>query len=485
MRPMRALCLLVPLAVAGCMNDPENGDAVCASSAPTTLAGYTLAANQTVVIESASAPAGPFTPFATAKSSWQGTLTGGYRWATGAVIPGWSGGRTGQTVHVRARLETGGRIPILLYTYDNAVEGGGQSGFACILEALANGENALFAAFDCRSPESPVVTLSAPGASTCECPTSFTGSAVVNDAESAARFACLESLDGDLLVARSYLTAVSIPSLHTVTGDVTLDYTPDPAYQPQTAPSRTIALPALATIGGDLLLRATAPALGAGYPLGLAAVTSIGGGVRLDFDGVVNFNVQGLAGVTSVPGDVVVEGGGDLFPSGFLPNLVAVGGDLEVETNHSLGAMFGSLETVAGDYTVRSDDGDVIILGAFQGPLAGVGGTLRLEGCSTNVSGLWPALASVGGSLELIENAPPALSDLGSASLVVGGLVVDATAIQQMDAAHVSVSGAGPIAITDNPQLDTCDAETFVATQQAGGWSGTATIAGNGGASCP
>jgi hypothetical protein len=94
------------------------------------------------------------------------------------------------------------------------------------------------------------------------------------------------------------------------------------------------------------------------------------------------------------------------------------------------------------------------------------------------------SLASVGGSVVWSNNSIGDL-DLSLVATTAHGLVMtNNPALDALDSG-IQVIGAGPITIQDNPLLPTCAATNYIAAQTAAGWTGTASVSGNGTAGCP
>jgi hypothetical protein len=477
-------------ASAGCMIKPANGDVLCRRSAPITFSGYASAQN-TVWIEAAPSAAGPFvaTPLPSVFPATQVNLQGNtaYSWATGGPIPNsaWAPTATGYETFVRAM---GGNGPTSgLITFDNAVLGGGTSGLACF---VANSADLGTAIKKCVSKQSPIVHLTAPKPANCACPTTYTGDVVIATVEDVDHWHCLTQLDGALTITggkASYLPGFTLPALQTVTGSVSIDYSPSPGLFGPMKPL-SIDLPSLIAIGKGLSL-SLEPGIDPGtVDVKLNALTSVGGDIVGNFP-ESNSTLSGLGSLTSVPGDVTLLGEGDFHAGAFLPALMHVGGSVHIESGFHSAQFLQALETVAGDLTLALL---VIDQNLLLDNLVSVGGSVHVLSV-TWPTPLLPSLHAIGGALDIspaptLTDAlgPADLSMIGSSSLSAGALTIEQSSkITAMNGSHLTITGNGAISVTDNPNLLACDVDKFVATQTAAGWAGTQTNSGNLGPPCP
>ncbi|MEM7157953.1 MAG: hypothetical protein AAF799_34245 [Myxococcota bacterium] len=468
-----------------CLTTPANVSERCGTEDEVLFSGYTLNPGDTVSIQYSTSPTGPWTEITTATTSSNGVLFGGvdmYRFSVRAEVPGWASTASGYETYVRAHLASAG---FTLITFDTAATSGTVSGIECVLDAVINnGDDVITAVGNCSSPDSPVVEMTAPASSTCPCPSGVVhvGDVSITAAADLDTYRCVEVIDGNLEVPANATFDVQLDQLAEVTGDLTLDYDwigAGPTYV------RTIDLPALATVGGDLGVHwddiATAnPTLG----FGLDAITSVGGDITVDVHSV-NYTMIGLGSLVTHPGNFSIIGSsGDVAGSSFASGLTTIGGDLLFEPGYGVFWMFQGLETVGGDMTLN---------GGFWGPsnsgfgaLQSVGGDLTLfDSQQPPIGDLFDSLDTVSGTLTLDHTEVQEIVHLTPLSLSVGALVVQDNDVFTDFGLAVTVDPAGAITVVDNAALDTCDAETFVADQTAAGWAGVATISGNGGASCP
>lgn len=468
-----------------CLTTPANVSERCGTEDEVLFSGYTVNPGDTVSIQYSTSPTGPWTEITTATTSSNGVLFGGidiYRFSVRAEVPGWASTGGGYETYVRAHLASSG---FTLITFDSAATSGTVSGIQCTLDAVINGGDDLVTAVtNCASPDSPVVAMTAPSSSTCPCPSGIVhvGDVTINAATDLDTYRCVETIDGNLEVPANATFDVQLDQLAEVTGDVTLDYDwigAGPDYV------RTIDLPSLATVGGNLDVHwddivTPNPLL----DFGLGAVTSVGGDITIDVHSV-NYTMLGLGALVSYAGNFSIIGSsGDVAGSSFASSLTTIGGDLLFEPGYGVFWMFQALETVGGNVTLN---------GGFWGPsnsgfgsLQSVGGDLTLfDSQHPPIGDLFDSLDTVGGTFTLEATEVQEIVHLTPQPLAVGALVVQDNDDFIDFGSNLTVDPAGAITIVDNVTLDTCDAETFVDDQTAAGWGGVATISGNGGASCP
>ncbi|MCH9683933.1 MAG: hypothetical protein K0V04_21045 [Deltaproteobacteria bacterium] len=465
------------------MTAPANVSDRCGVDDTLHFAGYTLGASQAVSVEASASANGPWVEIATATSASSSLDVAGvslYAWSTDAEVPSWTPNGGSSEAFVRSRIAGG----VALITFDNAATSGTVSGVECALAEVIGGADLATAVGNCQSPDSPVVRVTAPAVSTCPCPPGIVhvGDVVISDVADLSTYACVETIDGNLEVPLGGFIDVELPQLVEVTGHLTLDFNwsgAGPDYL------RNIDLPALTTVGGDVFAQwddVTVP--GPTIDIGLDAVTSVGGDISIDVHSV-NYNLGGLDALATHAGSLSIIGStGDVSGSAFAASLTEIGTDLVFEPGYTVSWMFQALETVGGN---------VALTGGFWGPastgfadLHTVTGDFTITGIqNAPIGDLFDSLATVGGTLTLNDTQIHQLAHLTPQALSVGALVLDANDdLDTLDGGW-SVGTAGAITITDNPSLDTCDAETFVSDQAAAGWAGVSTISGNTGASCP
>ncbi len=490
--------------IAGCMFEPANETVLRSRSQILEFRGVTLAPRATVRIDAAGAPSGPFTVITTTQSSGNPTVIGGatlYEFSVSIAVPDarWAQTCTGSETFVRAR---GGSL--VFTTYDSALIAG-VSGEECIDNEIAGATPFVFAARSCASDYGAPARLSTP-----EAPLSITvlgrDLRIVNPYQ-AEDYACLTAVDGDLAIVDPSNTDLAFPDLESVSGDLTVRY----PRELGDAASRLVDLPALASVGGSVLLESLRPvgvnpgvllAIGFGMP----ALSQIGGALSIEFEGVgAGFDsVSGLPALTTQAGDLTVRNRLTLDTgyASLLPALVEVGGNTTLALGLTCTGVLSALEAVAGDFSLEVGT----LMGATSlDSLAEVGGDATLQ-IAVPVGGELPSLISVAGSLAVTydTSAPadplsPYLENLGSvggplrvsnsfaspvpgdAPLAVGGLELDANA-GLVDLAgtlsHVSVAPTGAISFTNNPNISDCEAQDWV--DALNGHPGPETVSGNG-----
>ncbi|MGC4065923.1 MAG: hypothetical protein QM784_14990 [Polyangiaceae bacterium] len=487
----KTLSIIVCLALVGCVLSPTDEAAVCGTNGAVSFSGFTLNPTETVQLEYGPSATGPFTPFATATTSASSVTVGRtalYSWSISTPVPGWRTTTAGFEVYLRARLTTGGN----LVTFDT-VNASGQTATTCLAEQLNAGRTAVEAATQCRSPDSPVIHVTAPTHSTCACPATYDGDVRIDGPASAAQFSCLRNINGSLTVTAAAPSAVSMISLTAVTGDVDLDYTT------AAGSSRTINLSALDDIDGSLDVRGS---FGAGpIVLGLDALRWLSGDltVQLENTSTNALSVTGLSALSVIPtwANVRLVSRGAFTSSGFLPSF------LSTETVHieSLGLdptrgipltlpklrLAIDLELVypvglpATPNTTGYVSREVL-------PELETASSIRITNdpyypsYSRYYSGAprkMPKLRTA--SQIVLEGTQLANLDFGASTISLQALTLRRnTALRELARPGLTfTSPTGPLTIVDNPALRQCDAQAF-----AVGYSGTVTISGNHPAGC-
>ena len=319
-------------------------------------------------------------------------------------------------------------------------------------------------------------TVSGNNATPCACAASpYTGDLLIDTPVAATNNSCVSSVSGTLTIGTDErMDRVSFPVLTSIGGDAHLVYTMGD-YTNHTN-RRVIDLPALTSVGGDLQMEAyysegTPP----GFDLGMNALTSVGG----DIDLYARFgSFSGLAGLIDHPGSIHVHGPNlDCNGSALMVNLAHVGGRVRVEGFYQFRTFFTGLSDIGGNLEVI----DVRQWGGGFALLTSVGGDVVLH---PKLLEPFAHLSTVGGSVVWSDNASISGFDLSLVPTNAHGLVVTNNPSVGLDL-DLHIVGSGPITIQNNPTLPTCAATNYVAAQVAGGWSGTATVTGNGAGACP
>lgn len=467
---------------AACVAAPYNNTQVAATDQPITVRGYWLVAGTTMQILASASPTGPFNQVGTAVTQRNGyTYPDGVRvyfFETVVTVPPrhWVGDEcTGRQTFLRVKNGPVWTVPSL-----DAVAPSGQTPFACIQTRVNDGWSTFDAIDYCKSPDSPNVRMFT-AASTG--PATHVGDVTIATAADEKYWSCLETLQGNLTVSALGPDDVSLPRLQQVNGTVSVVYDRFPLIAGEEA-SYLFAVPGLTTITGDFVAHSPAinPTNWGRVALGLDALTTLQGNLQIQVD-AGNVSLTGLSSLTAVGGDVILDGGtGDADMDQFAPNVTQIGGDLEVDFGNNVQQLFRTVQTIGGDF--RHLDGNPYATGASTDSyrdLVSVGGDLVLQDGVIQGPGtlpLMPNLTSVGATLEYRQMVGPSLLQLGAGSLGVGGLLVeDNTALTSFGAANVTLAPAGPLTVTNNPNLCTSTIDAFVASQA--GWSGPLTQSGN------
>jgi hypothetical protein len=310
----------------------------------------------------------------------------------------------------------------------------------------------------------------------CE-PIAYSGDLVIDEPSDLPAAACVMSVSGSFTITdHPRIDFVSLPLLETIGGNASISYTMG-AWQTH-ADKRSVQLPALTSVGGSLSASAQYSGFAsAGLPFGMNALTSVGGDITL----TASFGpLTGFTALTGHAGNITLTGPNlDVGGSGLMPNLATVGGNLHVEGYFAFIGFFPAVTSVVGTLTISH----LRLMGGF-GVLTTVGGDFVIDAPK-----FWfppAALTTVGGSVIAQNGSPVAtLNVSGAASTTAHGLTVSANATLSGLDSDLHITGAGPISIVDNPMLDTCAAQTYVAAQMMSGWTGMSTISGNGGMPCP
>lgn len=123
-----------------------------------------------------------------------------------------------------------------------------------------------------------------------------------------------------------------------------------------------------------------------------------------------NTNLSALSSITSIGGDLIIEGNSSLKALDGLDNLRVVGGDLTISQNPGLQSLeaLRNLGSIGGDFIVRSNSSLPNLSGTTE--LTSVGGnlTISLNNNLTTIEGL-EVLEKVGGTFSITDN--PSLCD--------------------------------------------------------------------------
>lgn len=482
--------VIVPLTLlSACMTGPANGDAIESIDAPVTFEGYMPNPGVTVQIAAAATPAGPFTAWngSSATASATATLSipvgsGGttpiYPWSVSTVVPqsrwGIESGPDG--CDVRATYVTATSGPFSLYTFD-APNDTDPGGLACLVDEFLSGTEAVTALEACRSPDSPVVRLEAPG----EDP--LVGDVLIETQADADAIACIPEIDGNLTIAPMSPTAIDIPALRVVTGDVMLSL---PVQAPVGGPfdearcgSATpttvwseitrVHLPQLARIDGNLDIDAPSTGVpttpGEHIELDLDALAELGGDLSLTF-GTPAVSPCGLSALGEVPGDLTIAfANADVGGGSMLSSLTEVGGQVAVSGGFTVIGLLGNLQT-AGALSLT----DIPNLQPSNSldALTTVDGLLEVHDMTVPVV---TALTSAG-SVLIDDTGFTDLSMVGSDTVTAGGLTLTSNANLAALGTTVDFTSSAELVVGEgNPALTNPEVCTFVAYQQTtNGW---------------
>lgn len=486
------LVSVVAASVLGCraLHSPNNGQEVCGANASVRFLGYLPNASSSVQIQISPTGTGSWTNVGTATTASSGNTVDGtvyYRFDKSMQLAQWTsvaeGGAQLRTfVRARTWVPQSATVPVPYWSYlttFDVVPPLGTTPLTCGAQQMENGLSAVEANNACASPDSPVVELLAPHQTACGGCTSVVvnGNVVINSPLTAAQYVCTQTINGSLTVTQAAPEIVPLPALQTISGDVTLDHSvPFQQLGSTYYRRRFIETPALTSIGGDVTLYARRSAGPKAVLMGLDAVTSVGGDITITLN---DANPHVFAALTSHEGDITIHGDSanygelDVNASGALASLTQVTGDVVVSDFFSALYFFNALEEIDGDLTI----GDLRLHASF-GALQDVSGDLELLAVKQIVS-TWTNAVDVAGELGIVGHA----SQTGLTSFPIGPMQAQALRIEN-NAALAALSGAsfqvgaGNITIAGNPALSQCEVNAFLAQQQAGGWTGTASVSG-------
>ncbi len=460
----------------GCMYSPANESVLPDRDTAITLDGV-AAVNGSVEIVASPDPASGFASVVTLGAD----ASGGFAGSEVLHVSRWRPlcGRTGGwETFVRADPIGGSGS---LVTYDSPAISG-FDGEAYVASHFASGDywGALFA---CASSSSPVARVVATAGGTGA--VTIKGDVVVDDPSDVDDLACVETIYGSLTVDDGVVEDLSIPSLQTVTGDLTIVY--ERSAVGFNVSAETVDLPQLATVGGSVHVIAPQPA-GAGgqaasVDYGMPQLTSIGGDLTMEVESS-NSHPRGFSALASLPHHVTyVSGSADGSAPHLLPVLTAIAGDLDVTLGSSTQLnFFNALQTVGGNATLRNGQwvaDNLTDQGLMFRSLEQVTGSLRVVDVEIILPPFkaFDALVSAG---ELDWDGGGNLDQIGSAAVTLGGLRLnDNDWLVELPAtlSQFTVEPAASVEITNNPNLPQCDAVAWA--NALPGHVGPVSIAGN------
>ncbi len=475
---MYRLVLLTLLSLSGplaCASAPLNGSPPIASTATqVTFSGFSPLASTPVEIEVSSTKNAGWTQIASTLSSaqattfWDGTKM--YAFSVKATVPAnqWAQDScTTSETFIRMRFSPSFFLP----TFDHESISG-VAPLDCLRARQLAGDGFFTAVDACNSPESPVARVRAHADHTTG---TYVGNLTIDDAGDVATHGCVQAVQGDLTIAGPWTLDVAMPALQSVSGDLSVDY---PRQPNETHPEvRAAQLPALTTVGADLILTSAHPGGGSqivSMPYGMNALTTIGGDIDINVE-TFNTSASGFSALTHHAGNLsVVTGTGDT--SGFFNALLSVDGDVYLDLGHTLVTIMGSLQTVGGDFTLLDGNPTPGVLDA----LASVGGDFTLGTVAFNgppAQLFFPALADVTGRVTL-DTTNLDVVNIGATPLQAGALTLTTNAgIDDLGPGDVQVIGGGSIEFINNSNLCLSTINAFLAGQL--GWNGGSVISGN------
>lgn len=469
-------CLAV--SASGCLYSPENNTELPSRDTPVMFYGFSP--EDSVDILAAPSPADTFetiTTIAAAPGDGEFSTTLPVDLQYWRPICNRSGG---WQTYVRAQIPAGG----VFVTYDSASVTG-VSGQNCVTQHV--NRNDLWGALSCASPDSPNARLFIQ--SNGSLAQSIDGDVSISNPADADALACVETISGSLTIDDGVAQDIILPSLYSVSGDLTIVYERDPTEDSVSA--EKVFLPELVSVGGNVNLSAPDPGIADGYMVavdfGMPKLVLLAGSITIDID-AFNTYPRGLAVLPAIAGNLDYHGGSaDSSSSGLLAGLQTIGGNLNAVfgTSTTL-SFFNSLHTINGDATIENGQwvaDNLADTGLMFQSLQQVAGTLSV----VNVEIITPpfkafdALTSAGA---LDWDSGGDFSQIGSAAISVGGLRLNDNAWLvdlPTTMSRFTVASSASIEITNNSNLSDCDANAWVGSLP--GHVGPVTIAGN--QSCP
>lgn len=471
---IRHLSFIMFAPLAACMLTPVNDTRLNTTSSSVLVSGYTPSRNATILVEVSTSPSGPWTEIGTVPGRAEpiqlraGTV---YRFSGRLAIDArfWTTLGCDQITYLRTRLAgLGGPL-----TSFDSVAPTGSPPLVCLAEEQNRTGNFPSAINTCRSPDSPVVRLTAPGPGA-----RVRGNITVRTPADAAAYQCLEDLQGTLIVRndpaadlRFRLDDISFPRLrHARALDIEYQQT-----FVNVRDARLVNLPLLERVRGDITLINRRPESRsdlARIDMGMPSLTRVDGDISISSD-VTGSTWAGMPALTRLRGSLTMDLGGDWAISGFarlnrvdgdvnmtlssngfgLPALRSIGGDLvQVDGNHNNTTSFAQLQRVEGD--------------------------VRLTRASSS-SRIYPALTQVDGAMILDNSAGRDDLQIGGATLTINrGLTVrNSSRATRVGLPNVRIGGTAPIEFRDNAAMCTTNINAWIGGLT--GWTGMATVVGN------
>ncbi len=303
--------------------------------------------------------------------------------------------------------------------------------------------------------------LSATAASPCTEPLHHRGDLVVGPQGVPA---CLETIDGNLLIDKDAPQVVNLSGLTDVRGELAVNYN-------HARGLRTIVAPQLERVGGPLNIKGYFK--GGKVSLGLNSLSYIGGHIGFDLSGK-GFSATGLNSLRRHSAGVWVFGEGDL--RGVLTGLEMVESTVFIRQNHGKIPSFPALQLIGGNLILNSSLARHP--GSFE-QLKEVEGSLYLFGGRPSFA----KLQRVHGTVALRGTQVKDLSSIAR-GLTAGGLMLsDNQHLSRLPVSALRVV-EGDVHILNNKALSTCAARDFIKTQKNFGWRGKHAIEDNRSGKC-
>jgi hypothetical protein len=204
-------------------------------------------------------------------------------------------------------------------------------------------------------------------------------------------------------------------------------------------------------------------------------------------------SIQGLRGLTSIPGNLFIDWkNNDLEAQYLLTSVTSVTGDVELLASHNARHLMPELVKIGGNLSIglSAVSYGVVTLqaGDVFPKLAKIGGDLTLNRAAPNScrSTEFPSLKKVIGHV-IIENANMngLMGATGATSLTVGGVEIRNSNGIFPFFPDLKLTGSAAVVLEDNPDVCGCSLANFQSDLAAAGWTGTVELLGtNGSQAC-
>jgi hypothetical protein len=487
------LGLVVLGASSACVVTPTNGDApLCGADAAIEINGYAPDQRtsgpgwEKVRVEVGPTRQGPFTALTVVPMQFLDGETWG-AWNTGKiVVPRRFWGASGDTAELFVRARYAVDAPngnnVYFFTYDNSSLGTGQT-VACVGDRIHAGASRTDAVISCASSQSPLVRVTAPVTSRCECSSlpTFQGDAMIRSAADIDAHRCDVAITGTLSVLADAPDVVSLPRLTQVGGRLGLDL----SIMGNASKLRRVQLPALSKVDGLISIVGRPPVdERVTIDVGLPALATANGPVNLEFFGPGAVELVGLSSLTRIDKGLDLRFEGEATGDLFLPKLDDIGGRLLISHSGGILNFLRALTTVGGPvilaYHGTSPQSERI---GFD-ELRNVGGDLSFFGSPWESfdpgEPAFGRLGSVGGTLRF-ENTTFKSVALGTPPLALTSLAVvgNPQLVSLPVAADLPLSSTGTLTVQNNLSLPECEVMQFASDQAALGFGGEVSVGGN------